>query len=73
MKQINEKYGFINKNKCGTSLQLSHNKEDRNDSDYQLTKVVPLETSHPPMSWLKAYAYLNISLYHMNKMNEANK
>jgi hypothetical protein len=56
MKKIDETPEFSNYNKFVAALQLSHNKEDRNDSDYQLTKLVPLETSHPPMSWLKAFA-----------------
>jgi hypothetical protein len=54
-------------------MQFIYNKETNNDLDYQLTKSVPLETSHPPISWLKASARLNIPLYMMNRRNEQNR
>jgi hypothetical protein len=50
-----------------------HNREANNNSDFQLTKSVQLETSHPPISWLNAYAPPNIPLYMMNKRNEQNR
>jgi hypothetical protein len=50
-----------------------HNREANNDLDYLLTKLVPLETSHPLISWLKANALENIKLYIMSKRNEQNR
>jgi hypothetical protein len=51
-----------------------HNKEANNESgDFQLTKSIPLETSHPPISWLKVNAASNIPLYTIYKRNEQNR